>query len=153
MSRQSQSEAPRDYGCLSHALGASAARQRGEVVRDDNNQTIRLGYQDAEEAGMPHSGSRDVNGEMFVGRDDGSLPPAEPRGNVEGPQRGYECDKYQEEHGAGVPCGPLAARQAGAACVEGRHGDQPYDDGSRGVTGADDYPAPTKNSHGDCRRW
>ena len=70
MSRQAQSEAPRDYGCLSHAVGASAARQRGEVVRDDNNQTSRLGYQDAEEAGMPHSGSRDDNGEVFVHRAD-----------------------------------------------------------------------------------
>ena len=70
MSRQAQSEAPRDYGCLSHAVGASAARQRGEVVRDDNNQTSRLGYQGAEEAGMPHSGSRDDNGEVFVGRAD-----------------------------------------------------------------------------------
>ena len=70
MSRQAQSEAPRDYGCLSHAVGASAARQRGEVVRDDNNQTSRLGYQGAEEAGMPHSGSRDDNGEVFLGRAD-----------------------------------------------------------------------------------
>ena len=68
--RQAQSEAPGDYGCLSHAVGASAARQRGEVVRDDNNQTSRLGYQGAEEAGMPHGGSRDDNGEVFVGRAD-----------------------------------------------------------------------------------
>ena len=44
MSRQAQSEAPQDYGCLSHAVGASATRQRGEVVRNDNNQTSRLGY-------------------------------------------------------------------------------------------------------------
>ena len=153
MSRQAQSEAPRDYGCLSHAVGASAPRQRGEVVRDDNNQTSRLGYQDAEEAGMPHSGSRDDNGEVSVGRDDGSLPPAEPSGNVQGRQRGYDCDKYQEWHGAGVPSGPLVARQPGVVCVEGRPGDHPYYDGSRGVTGSNDYPAPTKNSHGDGRRW
>ena len=70
MSRQAQSEAPRDYGCLSHAVGASAARQRGEVVRDDNNQTSRLRDQGAEEAAVPHSGSRDDNGEVFVGRAD-----------------------------------------------------------------------------------
>ena len=50
---------------MPNAVGVSAARQHGEVVRDDNNQTSRLGYQGAEEAGMPHSGSRDDNDEVF----------------------------------------------------------------------------------------
>ena len=153
MSRQAQSEAPRDYGCLSHAIGALAARQAGEVVRDDNNQTGRLGYKDAEEAGMPHSGSREDDGGVLVGRGDGGLPPAKPNGSVRGRGRGYQCDKYQEEHGAGVPCGPLAAHQPGAARVEDRPGDQPYGDGSGGVTGSHDNPAPTKTSHGDCWQW
>ena len=153
ISRQAQSEAPSDYGCLSHAVGASAARQRGEVVKDDNDQSSRPGYQGARDAEMPHNGSRDDNGVVFVGRGDGSPPLARPSGNVQGRGRGYECDKYEEEHGAGVPCGPLAARQADAARVEFRTGDQPYGDGSGGVTGSDDNPAPTKTSHGDCWQW
>ena len=153
MSRQDQSEAPRDYGCLSHAVGASAARQRGEVVRDDNSQTSRLEYQDAEVAGMPCSGSRDDDGGVFADRIDGGLPQAKPGGSVRGRERGYGCDKYQGEHGAGVPYGPLATIRAGAARVEGRPRGQPYCDGGEELTGSNDSPAPTKTSHGDCWQW
>ena len=66
MSRQAPSEAPRDYGCLSHAVGASTARQRGEVARDDNDHTGRLGYQDAAEAGPPLGGPRDDDSAVIV---------------------------------------------------------------------------------------
>ena len=50
MSRQAPLEAPRNYGCLSHAVGgsqSSTARQRGEVVRDDDNRIGQLGCRDA----------------------------------------------------------------------------------------------------------
>ena len=150
MSRQDQSEAPRDYGCLSHAVGASAARQRGEVVGDDNSQTGRLGYQDAEEAGTPRGGSGDDDGWVFVGHVDGGLPQTRPSGSVRGRERGYGGDEYQGEHNAGVPYGPLVTVQAGATRVEGRPGGRPYGDGGEGLTGSDDSPAPTKTSHGDC---
>ena len=150
MSKQDQSEAPRDYGCLSHAAGASAARQRGEVVREDNDQTGRLGHQEAEEIETPRGGSRDDDGGVIVGHVDSGLPQAKPNGSIRGLERGYGGDKCQGEHGAGVPYGPIATIQAGAARVEGRPGDRPYGDGGEGLTGSDDSPAPTKTSHGDC---
>ena len=75
---EDQSEAPRDYGCPSHAVGASAARQRGEVVRDDNDQTNLPGYQDAEDTGTPRGGSRDDDGGVIVGQVDRGLPQAKP---------------------------------------------------------------------------
>ena len=153
MTRQGQSEAPRDYGCLSHAVGGSAARQRGEVVRDDNDQTGRLGYQDAEETRTPRGGSRDDDGEVTVGHVDSGLPQAKPGGSIQGRERGQGGDKCQGVHGAGVPYNPLATIQAGVARVEGRPGDRPYGDGGEGLTGSDDSPAPTKNSHGDCWQW
>ena len=153
MSRQDQSEALCDYGCLSHAVGVPAAPQRGEVVRDDNDQTGRLGYQDAEETRTPRGGSRDDDGGMTVGHVDSGLPQAKPGGSIRWGQRGYGGDKYQGENGAGVPYSPLATIQAGVARVEGRPGDRPYGDGGEGLTRSDDSPAPTKTSHGDCWQW
>ena len=153
MSRQDQSEAPRDYGCLSHAVGASATGQRGEVVRDDNDQTGRLGYQDAEETRTPRGGSRDDDGGVTVGHVDSGLPQAKPGGSIRGRQRGYGADKFEGEHGAGVPYSSLATTQAGVARVEGRPRDPPYDYGGEGLTRSDDSPAPTKTSHGDCWQW
>ena len=80
MSRQAQSEASRDYGCLSHAVGASTVRQRGEVVGNDDDQTGRPGYQDAGEAGPRRGGPRDGDGGVIMGNVDGGLPQAQPGG-------------------------------------------------------------------------
>ena len=134
-------------------MGASAARQRGEVVRDDNDQTGRLGYQDAEETRTPRGGSCDDDGAVTVGHVDSGLPQAKPGGSISGRERGYGGGKYQGEHGAGVPYSPRATIQAGVARVEGRPGDRPYGDGGEGLTGSNDNPAPTKTSCGECWQW
>ena len=123
------------------------------LVRDDNDQTGRLGYQDAEETTTPRGGSRDDDGGVTVGHVDSGLPQAKPGGSIWGRERGYRGDKYQGEHGAGVPYSPLATIQAGVARVEGRPGNRPYGDGGEGLTGSDDGPALTKISHGDCWQW
>ena len=68
-------------------LMPSSARQRGEVVRDDNSQTNGLGYQDEEEAGMPRNGYRADDSGVFVGSGDGGLPQAKPGGSVRGRER------------------------------------------------------------------
>ena len=102
---------------------------------------------------MPRSGSRGDDGGVFVGRGEGGLPQAKPSGSVRGRERGYGCNKYQGEHGAGVPYGPLATIQAGAARVEGRPGDRPYGDGGEELTGSHDSPAPTKTSHVGRGQW
>ena len=153
MSRQAQLEAPCDYGSLFHAVGASTARQRGEVVRDDNDQTGRLGYRDAGEAGPPRGGPRDDDSTAIVGDIDSGLPQAKPGGSNWGRERGCGGGKYQGEHGASVPCNAPATTQAGEARVEGRPKNGPYGDDSEGLAASDDSPAPTKTSHGDCWRW
>ena len=153
MSRQDQSEAPCDYGCLSHAVGASAARQRGEVVRDDNDQTGRLGYRNAEQTGKPRSGSGGDDGGVIVGHVHSGLPQAELDGCIRGQERGYGGDRYQGKHGARLPYSPLATIRANAARVEDQPGDRPCGGGGEGLTGSHDNPAPTKTSYGDCWQW
>ena len=139
VSRQAQSEAPRDYGCLSHAVGASTACTRGEVVRD---KTGRLGYQDAGEAGPPRGGPRDDDGGVIVGDIDSGLPQAKPGGGNWGRERGCGGGKNRGEHGAGVPYNPPATTQASRARVEGRPWDGPYGDDSEGLARSDETPRP-----------
>ena len=87
-------------------MGASTARQRGEVVRDDDDQTGRLGYEDAGEAGPRRGGPRDDDGGVIVGDIDGNKPQAQPGGGNWGRERGCEGGKNQGEQGADVPCNP-----------------------------------------------
>ena len=91
MSRQAQSGAPCNYGCLSHAVGASqslTARQRGEVVQDGDDQISRLAYQDVAGAGPHRGGPRDESDGEIMGVVEDSLSQAQPGGGECGPRRG-----------------------------------------------------------------
>ena len=126
----------------------STACQRPEVVPDDDEQTSRLGYQDAGEVG-PHRGapSNDGGGEL-VGAADDNLPQAQPGSGDCGRGRGCEGGRSPGDHGEDVPCAPPTATKADDAHEAGQPGDGPYCDDSERLARSNEG-LPLNRSSGD----
>ena len=122
------------------------------MVQDDDNQTGRLGYQDAGEVGPHRGGPIDDGGGELVGAVDGGLPQAQPGGGDCGRGRGCEGGRSPGDQNEDEPCDPPTATQADDAREAGQPGDGPYCDDSERLARSNDGLPPTQSSGDGCWR-